>query len=217
MTSICMPSLFAKVAALLKPGLFISGAAALISSCSVLPAIAARPGDAIADYRVTMVLGKDATLRVHETMTVQFAENQHHGIVREIPRDVHIPDKSRKMTCYIHPGEMKCDDAAVQSQVSLEDGKYIIKLGDPGKLLTGTHQYSIEYTTYGAVRLSGDKPELYWNIVGTDWKMPIKRAEGYLILPDGVAPSAAHAACFVGARGSKQKTCRLGFIRLEFA
>jgi uncharacterized membrane protein YgcG len=80
-----------------------------------------------------------------------------------------------------------------------------MKLGDPDKVLTGMHQYRIGYTVNGAVRLSKNNPELYWNIIGTGWKMPIEQAEGYLFLPAGLSTSTAKAVCFVGNTGSKQK------------
>lgn len=41
--------------------------------------------------------------------------------------------------------------------------------------------------------------ELYWNVTGTDWEMPIARAGARVTLPDGAAP--VQAAAYVGRRG----------------
>lgn len=162
----------------------------------MLPASSADAGDVINYFRSTIVLNKDSTLFVKETIDVDFGTNKHHGIFREIPCTAVI--KNDKKRIHIRPIESSCDRKKVPNSISLENDNFRIKIGDPDKTISGEHQYTIEYNVYGAVRLSKDNPEVYWNVTGNDWKMPIKKAMGTMVLPKDIPGNTVHTVSFAG-------------------
>ena len=169
---------------------------ASIINLSVTPAMAALPGDKITALNVVAVLEKNAEVAVTETIDVDFGKNQHHGIYRIIPLSTQV--KGRKMSCKIFPQWVSCDRVQVHYDVSFENEKIKIKIGDSDTLLSGRHSYKIGYQVRGAVRLSKNNPELYWNAIGSDWDMPIVKAKVSFIAPSGVDPMKVPAKSFVG-------------------
>ncbi|MBX9686684.1 MAG: DUF2207 domain-containing protein [Candidatus Obscuribacterales bacterium] len=172
---------------------------ALIGSFAVsAPVCAAEPGDRIKSMDVVLSLGKNSSLFVSETMLVDFAANQHHGIVRRIPLRSIV--NGREMHCRIEPTQVDCDQAAANYVVDRSANELSIKIGDADKLLSGEHRYKIQYFVTGAVRLAGDKPELYWNAVGDGWKMPIQKVRAVFVPPKDV--KVLNTTAFAGVAGS---------------
>ena len=61
----------------------------------------------------------------------------------------------------------------------LENGKRIL-IGDPHKTLSfGVHVYDIVYTTNRQLGFFETHDELYWNVTGNGWRLPIDHALGY--------------------------------------
>ncbi|MBX9721979.1 MAG: DUF2207 domain-containing protein, partial [Candidatus Obscuribacterales bacterium] len=162
---------------------------------------AADAGDKITSFETVMVLGKDASLNVAESINVDFGRNTHHGIYRFIPCKTIV--QGRRMSCHISSKSASCDNSPCQSDVSMEGDNFKIRLGDPSRVLSGRHTYRIEYEVSGAVRLSKNNPELYWNVTGNGWKMPIESARATLLVPDTIQPSQVKATCFKGETLSK--------------
>lgn len=189
---------------------------AIVLLAPFLPANSAEAGDVINFFRSTIVLTDNATLYVKETIDVDFGKNQHHGIVREIPCSAII--KGDKKRIHITATGSSCDHQNVQNSVSFDNEHFKIKIGDPNRTLSGPHEYTIEYTVYGAVRLARTEPEIYWNITGNDWKMPIKRALGTLVLPDGLDSKSVKAVSFEGMSNatSYARTKKLNAKTIEF-
>ena len=52
-----------------------------------------------------------------------------------------------------------------------------------------TRQYKIEYKVEDAIALHGDCAELYWQLIGNDFEIPIKNIEGKITLPGNINKS----------------------------
>lgn len=50
--------------------------------------------------------------------------------------------------------------------MSGQGGSEIIKIGDPGVLVSGTQRYVISYTVDGVLNSFAEHDELYWNVDG---------------------------------------------------
>ena len=60
----------------------------------------------------------------------------------------------------------------------------------------------VVYTVSNGLRFFEDYDELYWNVTGDEWEVPIRRATAEVFLPDGV--TGLRAAAFTGGYGSRQ-------------
>ena len=50
-----------------------------------------------------------------------------------------------------------------------------------------TRQYKIEYKVEDAIALHGDCAELYWQLIGSDFEIPIENIEGNITLPGNIS------------------------------
>ncbi len=186
--------------ALIAIGLCLSGCLSF--------AQAASPGYEIKSFDSVVSVSKDATLFVAETIDVDFGANPRHGISRVISSAATI--RGQRFTCHIKPGHITCDGVDVASSISNASDALNIKIGDAKKFLIGGHQYRIEYYVYNAVRLSQNRPEVYWNVTGNDWKMPVETVTCLLLPPDGQSTESVKMTSFIGVRHSTTRgSCEL--------
>jgi uncharacterized membrane protein YgcG len=72
-----------------------------------------------------------------------------------------------------------------------------------------TRTVIIRYVVHNAIRFFGPESEfghydeLYWNVTGNEWEIPIEQATATLTLPDGVAPT--QSAGYTGPAGSTEQ------------
>jgi hypothetical protein len=71
----------------------------------------------------------------------------------------------------------------------------------------------VRYRVHNAIRFyyAGSDPgaidELYWNVTGSDWDMPIDHVSAQVILPDGVTPT--RTAVYTGVEGATGKAANI--------
>lgn len=134
-------------------------------------------------------------MRVVETIEYDFAGNERHGIVRDIPAEFAYDDTHRR----VYP----IDSIEVSSptpeltEVEVDHGPTTsIRIGDPDELLTGAHTIVLRYNVRGVVNALDSTDELYWNAIGTGWDVPIDVASATVEGP--AAPQ--DALCFQGSQ-----------------
>ena len=162
-------------------------------------------GWTIETFDVAISVQPDATMTVRETLQVDFNSQQHHGIFRDIP--VLYEWDQRHNRAYDLAVDSVTDVSGRRSwsyQV-LDNGVYKeIKIGDPNQTLSGRQSYVIAYTVKGALNGFNDHDELYWNVTGNQWAVPIKEASATITVPAG---GLLWTHCFQGETGSRE-TCR---------
>lgn len=90
----------------------------------------------------------------------------------------------------------------VKNSLETLDNGIRIKIGDPHKkLIRGTYTYDIFYTTARQLGFFADHDELYWNVTGNGWRMPIDMVQAKLHLPNGTQIKSVEA--YTGYYGSK--------------
>lgn len=164
-----------------------------------------------ADERITsfvsdIVVHEDATLAVQEQITVVSKQDEIiHGIVREFPTQYkgehgfsYVVDFAvRSVT---HNGESS--PFHIEAAVN---GKRIY-IGDQDTVIPpGKHTYVISYTVNREIGFFSDHDELYWNVTGTGWRLPIKKAEAHIQLPPGVAGKSIEVAGYTGPQDAQDK------------
>lgn len=144
----------------------------------------------------------DSSFSVTETITYDFGSAQKHGIFRFIPT-THPQESSgplKKRYTDITLNEVQMDGADVLFLQEEREDELYVRIGDPNTTITGQHVYTIEYTVRGGLLfLEGGKSELYWNVTGTEWNVPMRRVTATIKGPSGLLGTTN--ACYVGVVG----------------
>ena len=163
----------------------------------------------IRNMKVDIEIRKDGTLEVAEIIVYDFGSNDRHGIFRTIPTvkknmdgrkyrldisDISVKDEKGNNYRFVKTYEGALDDLK-------------LKIGDPDKTITGLHTYVITYKVSGALTYFSGYDELYWNVTGNDWQIPIEKVQTSVILPDAIDASQIKSACFSGVKGSTEQSC----------
>jgi uncharacterized membrane protein len=85
--------------------------------------------------------------------------------------------------------------------------KLEVKIGDPDVTLIGAQTYTIVYTASAAVNFFDDHTELYWNVTGSDWEVPLGAVEVSARLATQVAVDQLQVRCFTGIVGATTEDC----------
>ena len=181
-------------------GLSAFVAAALLAVVPALPAAAASAedtgGERMTSYDVQLAVQTDGSMRVRETIGYDFGGNQRHGIVREIDTEQRYDDTHDRLFP-VSGVTATSPDAPANLQVSGDDARTTVRIGDPSRTVTGRHTYQITYAVAAATTRLADHDELYWNAFGPDWPVP---AQTVTVRVTG-AP-VTKATCFMGRPGS---------------
>ncbi len=160
----------------------------------------------IKDFRSQINIQKDGSVLISETISVDFGSLQKHGIFRDIP--VIYQDKNGNKT-YSQITITKVGRNQTQENYSISHpNNYLeIKIGNANKLVSGSQIYSINYLVKGVLLGYSSYDELYWNVTGNGWGVPIEKVESLVVLPSsGVLQS----SCYQGVAGSVEKCTATG-------
>ena len=69
-------------------------------------------------------------------------------------------------------------------------------------LQPGPYVYELTYRMDAQLLHHARVDELYWNVTGNDWQLPIRRASVEVLLPEGAHIEAAHG--YTGYQGSRE-------------
>ena len=159
----------------------------------------------IKDFYSEIFISSDGSINVQENIEYDFGYELRHGIFREIPYKYEIGIKNYNLRMnVIRVTDFK--ENPYNYKVNRERGRMIVKVGDPDKEITGVHDYRIEYLVDGAIVFFKEHDELYWNVTGNEWRVPIRKA-GAKIYFDREIPEGVKATCYTGVYGSKAKDC----------
>jgi hypothetical protein len=157
------------------------------------PAVAAA-GERIDSYNVVLDVHRDGSLRISETIAYDFGTNERHGIVRDIPTRI-IYDKKHDRVYRLHDVSVTSPTAGTPAEVSRSEsnGTTTLRVGDPDKTVHGRHTYVVRYSIDGALNTFPDHVELFWNAIGLQWDVPIRRATARVNTPGSVDQLACYA------------------------
>lgn len=171
---------------------------------SLLPSIVS--AETITNFKVDARLEPDRRLSITENITYDFEDEQRHGIYREIP--VTYLRNSATYKLRLRNIRATMDGQPVQTEVTEDEGRLKIRLGDPDEFVTGRKTYAISYETERAINFFDGRGELYWNVTGNEWGMPIEQARFSLTVPFIAADQIA-TSCFTGPAGSTEASCEI--------
>lgn len=152
----------------------------------------------IDNYAADITLLKDGEVDVVEQLEVNFRNLEKHGIYRDIPF-VYEDENGEKTYTEIIVEEVFQDGREAEYELLEENGYIRIKIGDPNETISKKHVYEISYSVRGVLRSFEDHDELYWNVIGPYWEVPIEKASATVRSQKG---GLKKVDCFVGTLGS---------------
>ncbi|MFI5324263.1 MAG: DUF2207 domain-containing protein, partial [Thermodesulfobacteriota bacterium] len=159
----------------------------------------------IKNFHSEIFINRDGTIDVRENIEYDFQYAVRHGIYRDIPYDYDLGYKKYSIKLDVH-NVTDFNGKPYKYEVSSSGGYIHIRIGDPDTTITGVHGYKIEYTVRGVVRFFQDHDELYWNVTGNEWRVPIMGASAKVYHQEGVSDG-VKAECYTGSIGSKNEDC----------
>ncbi len=160
----------------------------------------------IQDYDVLLEVGSDGVLDVAERLTIAFTGSWN-GIVRDLSLQ-HRTAEGRAERLKLRIRQIT-DSAGNPLRYEEESGgnhTRSFRIWVPGANDAVRHVV-IRYAVSNAIRFfyagseAGELDELYWNVTGNGWDMPIAVARARVVLPRGVQPT--QTAVYTGRAGSR--------------
>jgi uncharacterized membrane protein len=157
----------------------------------------------ITNYYTRMQINKDASINITEYITADFTGEPHHGIFR----DIRLSGKDKWGNNY----RFRVDGFSVTDengsplkfkQSNKWGGIVDLRIGDPDSTISIPQTYVISYKLTRAIHFFDDHDELYWDVIGNDWEVPILQARCDVILPVAVKQTNIRAVAYTGYYGS---------------
>lgn len=159
----------------------------------------------IKSFDQELTVQKDGIFWVRESILYDFGTLERHGIFRTIP--------TRKINAEGKTFVMDLRNVSVTDKYSLteSDGILNLKIGDADKTVTGMHTYNISYSVSGAFTYFSDHDELYWNVTGNDWEVPLSNVTATVNLPKAVSKTDIRIDCYTGYVRSTESDCTMSY------
>lgn len=174
--------------------------------------IYAQTEDRILDYKSDVLINKDTTIDVIETITFQPSSYiERHGLEWRYPYEYFAKGFKRPTEFKIK--EISYYPLSTPTQITKnkftrenENGWANIRIGDPGILINEVFVYVIKYELkYSSISYFDTHDEIYFNVIGPGWNVPIDKAEATITTPAKIT----EAICFTGPDGSTQRDCNI--------
>ena len=156
----------------------------------------------ITNFASNMEVAQDGTLTVREHLAIAF-EGRFQGIYRDIPIQYPGPHGSNYTLFLTVTGVTDGEGRKLKYDSSVQGDNRHLKIYIPNA--TNTEKLvEISYTVKNAVRWFDDHDELYWNVTGNDWPVPIDSAMAIILFPPGTVNN-LRAQAFTGVYGSEAR------------
>jgi uncharacterized membrane protein YgcG len=164
----------------------------------------AAAGDAsgrhITRYEVTATLTADGRAKVAIDFDFDFGNDPGHGPYLTLPTRVSYSDTQDRLFEY---SDLTSSAVGAPGQLNEEDtgSALVLRIGDPNQGdISGVHAYHLQYTVNGLVNTANDQhadDQLYWNVIGPGWEIPLAGIQVRVTGPAEVA----QVACYAGPHG----------------
>lgn len=176
---------------------------ATILIAALSPSVTAANWD-IQDYEVDITVLANGTMKIVETLDVDFSREPHHGVYRLIP--IKYEDRLGSTFKYRFSLDSVTDENGTPYKVKVtRQARYVkVRVGDPKKYVQQRTIYNIAYTIDRGIRFFDTSDELYWNAIGHEWGVPIRAASCTVHLPEKIDLESLSYNCFTGFYGSRE-------------
>lgn len=150
------------------------------------------------------------SMSVNERIDVTFSD-QNHGILRALPQSY-------------QGNSLDLDIASVQRNGGTEtystyeeNDNLVLRIGDPGKTVTGEQSYEISYKVDNVITFYESYDEWYWDINGDQWKQPFLEVSGEVRLPSGwQSEDTPSPSCYTGRFKSHGSSCVIELVETGY-
>lgn len=156
----------------------------------------------ITSWNQKITVNKDGSMRVRIDFDYDFGGQYRHGPMMEIVTAQYTSSGDTRYYPLSDVTASSSTGAPAQVNLDVMDAGVAIKIGDPdSNSVTGTQSYTVEYTQKAVMNSpeSSDFDELYWNVIGNKWRVPIN---DITVTVEGPA-AVENVACFSGRSGVK--------------
>jgi uncharacterized membrane protein len=156
----------------------------------------------IQSFDATIAVSADGSIVVEETIVPRFTGSWN-GIFRTIPVQYRTP-QGLNYTLRLDVESVTDDEGrSLKYENSRERHYRKLKIWVPGAQDTAK-TVKLRYRVANGLRFFDEHDELYWNVTGDEWEVPIESASAVVRLPGGV--SGLRATAFRGAFGSTEQS-----------
>ena len=163
------------------------------------PVAQAAEGEHIVSFTADYDLASDGSMGVTETIDWQFGPGEHHGIKRNITVRQGVSDPPGKFRMYEMSDVTASSPTGANTDVYVSDlgADSVIRLGSPNEPFDGAQRqtYVIKYRLAHVANGFPDHAELYWNVTGGGFDIPLDSVKATVHGPAAVTD----ALCFQGA------------------
>jgi len=176
---------------------------ALLVLLVALPAAAREWG--VKDFTEQVTVNPDGTVEVTEIIELRFV-GAYHGINRTIPVEYNTP-QGLNYTLLLEPLSVTDGDGRELKYEQHRQGRYLnFKIFIPNAE-NATRTVMLRYRLLDALRFFDDHDELYWNVTGDEWDVPIESSSAHIELPFGT--TGLRAIAYTGVFGSHAQDARV--------
>lgn len=165
--------------------------------------------DHVNTFHSDITLNQDSSISIKETIDYHFASYEH-GIYREIPTKYKVtgafvrPTRLVLNSLYYYENS-NSSQTFDQYEQSTNNGYTVFKIGDSDNTIIGDYTYVIEYKLIYAINYFNDHDELYLNINGNGWEVPVDSVTANISVPGEITDK----VCYTGISGSTEINCTL--------
>src|SRR4029077_4757383 len=153
----------------------------------------------------TVTVNPNGTIEVTEIIEARFT-GFWHGIYRTIPVEYDTP-QHLNYSLLLEPLSVTDDNARPLKYEQTREGRYLkFKITVPNAE-NATRTVILRYRILNALRFFEDHDELYWNVTGDEWDVPIESASAHIELPAGA--TGIRAVAYTGVFGSRAQDARV--------
>jgi len=156
-------------------------------------------GERILSFAADYNLAPDGSMGVTETLVWQFGPGEHHGIKRNITVRQGVSSPPGKYRLYEMSDVVVSSPTGANSEVYVSDlgADEVIRIGSPTQPFQGEQQqtYVLKYRLAHVANGFPDHAELYWNVTGGRFDIPVDSVKVSVHGPAAVT----NALCFKGA------------------
>ena len=156
-------------------------------------------GERILTFAADYNLAPDGSMGVTETLVWQFGPGEHHGIKRNITVRQGVSSPPGKYRLYEMSDVVVSSPTGANSEVYVSDlgADEVIRIGSPTQPFQGEQQqtYVLKYRLAHVANGFPDHAELYWNVTGGRFDIPVDSVKVSVHGPAAVT----NALCFKGA------------------
>jgi uncharacterized membrane protein YgcG len=182
-------------------GISLTTALAALLLLVAAPATAQR-SLVIERFESAIVVSADGAIRIEETIVPRFTGSWN-GIYRSIPVQYRTPQGLNYTLRLDIESVTDGQGRPLEYENSRERHYRKLKIWVPGAA-DARRTVVLTYRVSNALRFFDEHDELYWNVTGDEWDVPIESATAVVRLPAGV--TGVRATAFRGAHGSTEQS-----------